>query len=669
MATVKHSFIKGAKLSTKARAHLNYIQHRPGDDKEKGKEGLGDEDAKTLRRAREEDEDGENGKRGPGRPLRVPGDESQPEGKAAFDFKKAMNDPAQRGRVVHKLILSPPSDRGDVDMNKYTQETMENMGQRKGQELRYAWVVHDNTDNRHAHVVVLGKDMAGQNVRFDKFDHSLMRAYGDQYMSREHSLDFEYNRNPRSFSGLEQKFEHEVEFQARIHGHNLYTSTPEQNAYWLSHPPKRSTWEKDEDFKNLMNLNKNWGESLEGPAREGGLMLGQTWLHDKGRLSEIHDLYSNTRDKDHWEDIQKNSTDQGLKDYAEIHLAGLKEQREATIEDLQKSTGLTPDKFDAFISGIQEQFAVENREIDMALFPEKYEPFDSHERLEGNHFRPVAGPYEHKDIDMDNVKNFDKVELYNGEWISKYDSKIDLSRTLESLATRPHSDWIEKKDYAKVSGWIEKKEEHGDHCYGQPPLITDRDHGPLIEQTTRADDIDVRSIDFDKLSTSASREEKSLQDLVAPRQSESPELTQIEYVSKDSPELSIDEVLDRENPTYDISDNDLSVEDAQTFEESLRDDSFEKSYDIEQPGYELEMLCPQDFDFAEGGLDRQTDGLDERQSDDSHELIESICDIEVNGGEEYDLSDDNRGHEEERTNTDSREEQETPKPRDDDFGR
>ena len=166
---VKHSYIKGPKIASRAIAHVNYIQHRPGEDKERGKDREDREVPCTEREGRD-----------PARPLRVAGEEDLPPGKAAQDFKQAFYHREERGRTVHKFILSP-SEKG-VDIDSYTKEMMTSIGQRKGQDLKYAWVVHGNTDNPHAHVVVLGKDRDGTEVRFNKLDYALMRHYGDRYL-------------------------------------------------------------------------------------------------------------------------------------------------------------------------------------------------------------------------------------------------------------------------------------------------------------------------------------------------------------------------------------------------------------------------------------------------------------------------------------------------------
>lgn len=469
---VKHSYIKGPRTTARAIAHVNYIQYRPGEDRDKD----------IDRGERGVDEDYKERQRDPGRPLRVAGDEHEEHpGKASHDFKAALEDSRERGRFVHKFILSP-SER-DVDMDAYTQDVMDSIGRAKGQDLRYAWVVHDNTDNRHAHVVVLGKDEEGHEVKFNRHDHTCMRAYGDRYLEREHGIEMQYSRD--------------MEMHARTHGHNLYVSDREENIAFFERPIGGSSFQLDEDFRHLMDMNKNWAEALDGPSREGGLHFGNTWMNDRGRLSELHDLFQNTQDRDLWTDVKEYAGDDNLKDYADGQLSLLDGQRQRTLEELQIKTGLPPEKFDDFIAGIQQQFAKENLEIDQALFPEKYEP----------------QPYEHKDINTEKIAQKDLIHLSTGDVISKYDSAEYLNDVRVSLKQAGPEDRLATDDYAKLCRWIGVKEQRGEDFYGQPPLKDERQ--PAYDRSLDLNAIpDSRSIE--SISMDTALDTKRLGDLFRP---------------------------------------------------------------------------------------------------------------------------------------------------------
>lgn len=154
-SVAKHSYIKGASGKGRAKAHVDYIQNRRGEDREDGKAREFFSQDKERIQGREVKQDIDRGER-------------------------AMV-------VAHKLILSPGLQ--NVDMKAYTRDVLKETGREKGLDLDWRAVIHKNTDHDHAHVVVFGKDKNGRQVKFDREDYKKMREAGDRYLERNHYYD------------------------------------------------------------------------------------------------------------------------------------------------------------------------------------------------------------------------------------------------------------------------------------------------------------------------------------------------------------------------------------------------------------------------------------------------------------------------------------------------
>lgn len=139
---------RGLAIGT-ALGHVKYIQHRPGKDLEKG-----------------------------GRDVFTDAEDSVD----AKELRDIIREYEGRGVVVHKLTLSPEVSPNDP--REFTREVMKELGSEKGLDLQWWAVTHDNTDNRHVHVVVLPKDKEGRLVRFDKNDYNKLKEVGDRYLER-----------------------------------------------------------------------------------------------------------------------------------------------------------------------------------------------------------------------------------------------------------------------------------------------------------------------------------------------------------------------------------------------------------------------------------------------------------------------------------------------------
>ena len=175
MIVVRHSYIsardrqsrvggKPSKVAAvgRALAHLKYIQHRPGEDREKGgREFFGESDDDLSARR----------------------------------LRKAVREMADSKVVVHKVTLAPEIN--PHDKRAFTREVMQKLSSEKGLDLQWMAVEHNNTDHHHIHVVILGKDKNGTDVRIDKKDYDKIKEYGDRYLERVHPLELERARAER----------------------------------------------------------------------------------------------------------------------------------------------------------------------------------------------------------------------------------------------------------------------------------------------------------------------------------------------------------------------------------------------------------------------------------------------------------------------------------------
>jgi type IV secretory pathway VirD2 relaxase len=170
MNFVKHKFIaargKGGvgKVAAigKALAHVKYIQHRPGQDREQGGREMFNDKEDRL---------------------------------AGRDARQAIRELGNSKVIAHKLTLSPevtPKDR-----KAFTREVMQKLSREKGSDLEWFAVQHSNTDHPHIHVVVLGKDRNGTEVNISFKDIEKMHEYGDRYLERHHGREFQLAKEAR----------------------------------------------------------------------------------------------------------------------------------------------------------------------------------------------------------------------------------------------------------------------------------------------------------------------------------------------------------------------------------------------------------------------------------------------------------------------------------------
>jgi len=186
---IKHKFIaargKGGVgkvvAINKALAHVRYIQHRPGEDREQGGREMFNDSEDRLN---------------------------------AREMRQAIKDLGNSKVIAHKLILSPEVT--PEDKIGYTREVMKNLSRHKGSDLEWFAVAHDNTDHHHIHVVVLGKDRNGIEVNLSLKDIEQAREYSDRYIERRYPREFERAREARALKERERQESRKQERGERI---------------------------------------------------------------------------------------------------------------------------------------------------------------------------------------------------------------------------------------------------------------------------------------------------------------------------------------------------------------------------------------------------------------------------------------------------------------------
>jgi type IV secretory pathway VirD2 relaxase len=147
---IKHSYVRaGDDGPGCARAHIRYIQHRPGKDL----------DNKDYRPFFSKDSDN------------------------LFYSHATRHLPEQAGPVtIHKIILSPGVDQ--ADLKAFTREVMSSLEAHITRSLCWFATEHHNTDHPHVHIVIMGTDDFGTRVHFNVSAYKSARAAGDRYLDR-----------------------------------------------------------------------------------------------------------------------------------------------------------------------------------------------------------------------------------------------------------------------------------------------------------------------------------------------------------------------------------------------------------------------------------------------------------------------------------------------------
>jgi len=253
---VKHRYIagrgpkSGGKVVSigKALAHLKYIQNRPGLDRKKGGRELFDE---------RDDVDGK-------------------------EFRDAIKALGGNRVVVHKLVLAPEIN--VADKKAFTREVMENLCRDKGLDLVWIATDHSNTDHHHLHVMILGKDRNGTDVRIDMKDIERTKEYGDRYLDRWHPRELERSKRERAEKERERLGERERSQEVAKEVAKEVTKEPAKlerpdNVIQLPWMHKKIVREQIEPYRDWSAKHK---ERSEARAREEGIAGRKTVLsrHD-----------------------------------------------------------------------------------------------------------------------------------------------------------------------------------------------------------------------------------------------------------------------------------------------------------------------------------------------------------------------------------------------------
>lgn len=196
-AIVKHSYLKaGLRAANRARAHVRYIQFRPGPEQKKS--------SRLFFNDREI-------------------------GLSNKHVQESLSRQKKHGVLMHKLILSPGSNR--VDMEAYTREIMASLSSKKGLDLEWYAVTHDNTAHTHCHIVIMGTDRNGRRVRLDTKDYALIKEVGDKHLEKEKVIELEKELDKRSLRHWYSSFLHRLRdtvFKFKAKKHSEYVDVRRQ---------------------------------------------------------------------------------------------------------------------------------------------------------------------------------------------------------------------------------------------------------------------------------------------------------------------------------------------------------------------------------------------------------------------------------------------------------
>jgi hypothetical protein len=319
-------------------------------------------------------------------------------------LRKAIKELGAGKVVVHKLTLSPEVD--PTDKKAFTREVMDQLAREKGLDLQWVAVEHNNTDHGHIHVVVLGKDKKGKEVRIDKKDYPKMKEYGDRYLERCHPLEMERAREQRERKEKERldayKKERESERQERIK-EGLELPFIHKKIIREMYEPYEQ-WRKQQDEKERLQAEKELQKtSAGGQENPSGAEPEKPFFQDT------------------------------------IKAAGKEWSKLNTLAELQDLNEYLWDNYD-------ERLAIAEYKKLVAWMHEKEEL--------GERSREQA-------IEPKEPDKLETIELAGKTW-SKENTLAELKELGQSVWKDRNSQKMSKDDYEKLVEWIEEKEQFGD---------------------------------------------------------------------------------------------------------------------------------------------------------------------------------------------------------------
>lgn len=403
MIVIRHSYIsarqrqsigkgKPARVAAvgRALAHLKYIQHRPGEDREQGGREMFTEEEQAV------------------------------DPKA---LRKAIKELGAGKVVVHKLTLAPEINPGDK--KAFTREVMDQLAREKGLDLQWVAVEHNNTDHHHIHVVVLGKDKQGKEVRIDKKDYPKMKEYGDRYLERCHPLEMERAREARELKERERieayKKEREAERQERIK-EGLELPFIHKKIIREMYEPY-DQWKKQQDDKERLQAEKELAKRAQA---------------EKGATPLSTEEAPGQPEKPYFQDT--------------IQAAGKEWSKQNSLRELQDLNEYLWDNYDERL------------------------PVDEYKKLVAwMHEKEELG----KKLDSKEPEKLETFEAQGKTW-SKENSLAELKELGQSLWRDRNSQEVSKENYEKLAEWIDEKERFGD----KPPKSKEKD--PEIKDQKQA---------------------------------------------------------------------------------------------------------------------------------------------------------------------------------------
>jgi type IV secretory pathway VirD2 relaxase len=403
-ALVKHSYIKGRKGVAKARAHINYLQYRPGEDREKNARPFFDRDRDDV---------------------------------LGRDIKERLLEQEQRGVTIHKLILSPGIN--GVDLETYTRETMEHIERQKGLNLEWYAVRHENTDHHHVHVVVMGKERDGHDVRFDRQDHKRLRESGDRYLEREHTLDRYLDRELELLLKRPER-ERETEYK-RQRGDAEY-----ERLLYGDQRDRRRTRDAERDRREWEQLDRDLHKAFE-PNRglEHRMTYRQFQREAAGRLQDFHHDFQSRAARDRWQEVSTKQPE----------LAGQIQRELAWLEDLEREQ-----KMDRFGRGDVDRL-IDGKDEHQRWFDRVLEREQRDSQREGGDERKHTG------MDDDHVRGIDVMDMFTGKYFEHKRDWPEIEMEDRSSASQSFENDRETRQQRRHDDREERERDRSDDLFSR----------------------------------------------------------------------------------------------------------------------------------------------------------------------------------------------------------